>query len=118
MARLDRFLITDDWEALFGGARQNLLPKPLSDHHPILLEGDNCFVRDPLPFRFENMWLKKESFKTLINDWWRSFEIRGIGSYILIEKLKALKGQLRTWNKNSFGKVEEQKKEALKKVKG
>ena len=64
------------------------------------------------------MWLKKESFKTLINDWWRSFEIRGIGSYILIEKLKALKGQLRTWNKNSFGKVEEQKKEALKKVKG
>ena len=30
--------------------------------------------------------------------------------------MKALKGQLRTWNKNSFGKVEE-KKEALKKVK-
>ena len=64
------------------------------------------------------MWLKKEGFKTLIDDWWRSFEIRGTGSYVLTEKLKALKGQLKTWNKNSFGKVEEQKKEALKKVKG
>ena len=63
------------------------------------------------------MWLKKEGFKTLIDDWWRSFEIRGTGSYVLTKKLKALKGQLITWNKNSFGKVEE-KKEALKKVKG
>ena len=30
--------------------------------------------------------------------------------------MKTLKGQLRTWNKNSFGKVEGEK-EALKKVK-
>ena len=65
--------------------------------------GGNCFVRGLLPFMFENMWLKKEGFKTLIDEWWRSFEIRGIGRYVLIEKLKALKGQLRTWNKNSFG---------------
>ena len=64
------------------------------------------------------MWLKKEGFKTLIDEWWKSFEIRGIGSYVLTKKLKALKDNLRTWNKNSFGKVEEQKKEALKKVKG
>ena len=33
MARLDRFLITDDWETLFGSANQSLLPKTLSDHH-------------------------------------------------------------------------------------
>ena len=64
------------------------------------------------------MWLKKEGFKTLIDEWLKSFESRGTGSYVLTEKLKALKGNLRTWNKNSFGKVEEQKKEALKKVKG
>ena len=61
------------------------------------------------------MWLKKEGFKYLINDWWCSYEIRHTGSYVLTEKLKALKAQLRAWNKNSFGRVEV--KEALKKVK-
>ena len=50
--------------------------------------GGNCFVRGLLPFMFENMWLKKEGFKTLIDEWWRSFEIRGIGRYVLIEKLE------------------------------
>ena len=47
MARLDRFLITDDWEVLFGGARQSLLPKPLFDHHPILLEGAIALIEAP-----------------------------------------------------------------------
>ena len=57
MTRLDRFLVTKAWEVFFGGARQSLLPKPTSDHHPILLEGGGFPVRGPLPFRFENMWL-------------------------------------------------------------
>ena len=39
----------------------------------------------------KKMWLKEEGFKYLINDWWYSYEIRGIGSYVLKEKLKALK---------------------------
>ena len=94
MARLDRRLVTDDWEIHFGGARQSLLPKPLSYHHPIFLEGGGCPV-GPLPFRFENMWLKEEGFKNLINEWWCSLEIRGSGSYVLTENLKAIKVQLK-----------------------
>ena len=102
---------------LFRGTRQSLIPKPTSDHHPILLEGGGCPVRGPLPFRFKNMWLKEEGFKYLISDWWCNYEIRGTGSYVLTEKLKALKAQLGAWNKNSLGRVEVKKKEALKKVK-
>ena len=74
-------------------------------------------MRGPLPFRFENMWLKEEGFKNLINEWWCSLEIRGSGSYVLTEKLKAIKVQLKNWNKNYFGRVEERKKEALKNLK-
>ena len=88
-------LVRDEWEVHFGGVRQSLLPKPLSDHHPILLEGGGCPVRGPLPFRFENMWLKEEGFKNLINEWWCSLEIRGSGSYVLTKKLKAIKVQLK-----------------------
>ena len=80
MARLDEFLVTDDWEVHFGGVRQSLLPKPLSDRHPILLEGGGCHVRGPLPFSFENMWLTEEGFKNFVNEWWCSLEIRGSGN--------------------------------------
>ena len=117
MARLDRFLITDDWETLFGGANQSLLPRPLSDHHPILLEGGRCTVKGPSPFRFENMWLKEEGLKTLVEEWWRSYEVRGTGSFVLTKKLKALKTRLKIWSKTYFGNLEVEKKEALKKVK-
>ena len=88
MARLERFLITDDWEVLFGGARQSLLPKPSQTAIRSYFCGGwgggfSCFVRGPIPYRFENMWLKEEGFKTLIEEWWRSLEIRGLGSFVL-----------------------------------
>ena len=36
--RLDRFLITQDWMDHFGSISQPKIPKPTSDHAPILLE--------------------------------------------------------------------------------
>ena len=62
------------------------------------------------------MWLKAEGFKSLILDWWNSLEFRGSGSYVLMERLKALKVKLKSWNKEVFGRVEESKKIALKKL--
>ena len=63
MTRLDRFLISDEWENYFGTVNQKILPKPLSDHFPILLTGGGSIVRGPLLFRFENMLLKVEGLK-------------------------------------------------------
>ena len=115
MARLDRFLITEEWECQFGKVIQSILPRPISDHAPILLEG-GTWLNGPSPFRFENMWLKVEGFKELIRDWWQSFEFRGTHSYVLVEKMKALKAKIKEWNKEVFGCVDEQKKFALNKV--
>ena len=70
----------------------------------------------PIPFRFENMWIKEEGFKDLIRDWWQSFEFRGTSNYVLMEKIKALKSKLKIWKKEVFGRVEENKKNALSKV--
>ena len=72
--------------------------------------------KGPFPFRFKNMWIKEEGFKDLIRVWWQSFEFRGISSYVLMEKLKAIKILLKTWNKDVFRRVEENKKLALTKV--
>ena len=60
-ARLDRFLVSPSWLDQFNGVLQRRLPRPVSDHFPLLLEGGEL-RRGPSPFRFENMWLKVEGF--------------------------------------------------------
>ena len=62
------------------------------------------------------MWLKEKGFKDLVREWWQGLVFRGSRSYCMSEKLKALKGNLRGWNKDVFDRVEENKKVALKKV--
>ncbi|KAL6331818.1 hypothetical protein AAG906_020162 [Vitis piasezkii] len=115
MSRLDRFLVSEDWEGHFKGAVQCTLPRPVSDHFPILLDGGGV-RRGPVPFRFENMWLKEEGFKDLLKGWWQSLSFNGSFSFILAEKLKALKAILKSWNKDVFGQVGVNKKLALDKV--
>ena len=56
-ARLDRFLFSAEWEDKFSSFSQQRLPRLLSNHFPIVLEG-GAFQRGRRPFRFENMWLK------------------------------------------------------------
>ncbi|RVW56523.1 hypothetical protein CK203_072539 [Vitis vinifera] len=114
-SRLDRFLISEDWENHFSGASQCSLPRPVSDHFPILLDGGGT-RRGPIPFRFENMWLKEEGFKELLKGWWQGFNYSGSYSFILTEKLKALKIKLKEWNSEVFGKVGVNKGLALDKV--
>ncbi|XP_075673783.1 uncharacterized protein LOC142643129 [Castanea sativa] len=60
-SRLDRFLLSADWEEKFPSVCQCRLSRLLSDHFPIILEGGNLY-RGRKPFRLENMWLKDEGF--------------------------------------------------------
>ena len=58
--------------------------------------------RGPTPFRFENMWLKEEDFKEVLRKWWEGIQVSGSASYILREKLKALKPIMKNWNREVF----------------
>ena len=56
MSRLDIFLVTSDWESQFSNVAQRSLPRPISDHFPLLLDSEGV-KSGPTPFCFELMWL-------------------------------------------------------------
>ncbi|KAJ9685070.1 hypothetical protein PVL29_017197 [Vitis rotundifolia] len=114
-ARLDRFLVSQSWLDLFKGVVQCRLPRPTSDHFPILLKGGGL-SRGPSPFRFENMWLKTDGFKELLRDWWQGAGGSGRASFRLASKLKAMKEKIKAWNRDVFGRLEVNKSSALQQV--
>ena len=78
-----------------------MLPRVISDHCPLLLEA--IVVRcGRSAFKFENMWLQAEGFVDRVQQWWISYSFTGSPSFILTQKLKALKADLKKWNREVF----------------
>jgi hypothetical protein len=103
-SRLDRFLVSPEWEFCYPGLMQKKLLRVCSDHAPIiLLRG--CVQNGKSSFKFENMWLKEEGFVDKVRSWWSSFSFLGSPSFILANKLRALKGEIKRWNREVFGNV-------------
>ena len=114
-AKLDRFMVSPSWLDQFRNVTQKRLSRPISDHFPIIIEGGGI-KRGPVPFRFENMWLKVEGFKDLLRSWWQGMSVSGRASYRLATKLKVIKQNLKVWNKEVFGNLESNKMAALQQV--
>ena len=121
--RLDRFLISKDWQMSCSDISSDILAWPGSDHFPISLNlccnrkcSDHCFHSS---FKFESMWLRHPSFLQNIQHWWNEAQVEGSKMHQFSMKLKTLKSRIRVWNKTVFKNVFHEKvivKEQLQEV--
>jgi exonuclease III len=111
-SRIDRFLLSPSWEDHYPEVVQRRLSRVCSDHFPLMLECGNS-RGGKRHFKFENMWLKYEGFVDKVKSWWDSYSFEGLPSYILANKLKNLKTDLKKWNEEVFGDIGRKKKELM-----
>ncbi|XP_058783306.1 uncharacterized protein LOC131657982 [Vicia villosa] len=115
MSRLDRFLVSEKVLNDWGVIGQMVRERDISDHCPIWLEVD---IKDwgPKPFKFNNEWFYHDSFYSFVEKEWKSFIVEGRGDYILKQKLLLLKGRIKWWNKEVFGRIDLEIQEEVREI--
>jgi hypothetical protein len=108
--------VSPEWEFGYPGLMQKKFLQVCSDHVPILL-AIACLQSSKRAFKFENMWLKEEGFVEKIRIWWDSFWFFGSPSFVLANKLRALKWEIKKWNLEEFGDVRERNKASCEELK-
>ncbi|KAL8466630.1 hypothetical protein ACS0TY_035612 [Phlomoides rotata] len=104
-SRLDHLLVNDQWLLNWPNATLKGMGRSVSDHCPIFTYyGKKNW--GPKPFRFFNSWLSHAGLGTFVAEKWRSYNISGWGGFVLKEKLKLLKDDLKDWNQQTFGTLE------------
>jgi hypothetical protein len=113
--RLDRVLCKQSWIDVFSSISVSTLTNHKSDHFPLLFNCQRQDVRYISNFKFLKMWsLHKDCFNFVKSVWSR--QIFGSLMQILSSKLKILKDELKIWNKNVFGNIQNQVSTAVSKL--
>lgn len=94
LEKLDRVLVSIDWEVLFPNCYLQALSSSISDHAPLLLT-TNCFFWANRRFLFESFWTKLEGYLDVVKEAWTcpinfSDPIRRL-DFLLLKTSKALK---------------------------
>lgn len=106
MARLDRFLISAEWNSLFPNSVQRAVANTSSDHCPLVLTAKTDFRRSRF-FRFENVWLRFAPFHDLVRLEWAATPTATNPKDLNI-KLNSLKHKITVWAKEKMGNVKAQ----------
>lgn len=95
-SRIDRAHVNFEWVSLFPDNIVFYLPRPRSDHCPILLKTHNFPNTSQKPFHFETMWMSHIDFKDLVNNSWNQHHLP------LNDIIVNFTQNLSSWNKKLF----------------
>jgi exonuclease III len=103
LERLDRVLISSEWETIFPLTNLKKNPRIMSDHNPLTVSSDMGEVRKTKHFCFEISWVKHPEFSERIAEIWS----RDITTSNAVErwhsKLNRVKKFLKGWGLNIKG---------------
>jgi len=101
-SRMDRILVSTEWLEHWPDSRQYIMGRQVSDHCALMLK-PVTIDWGPKPFKTLNIWKSDPTFKKTVKQSWETYIGKGNPMIILKEKLKKLKFDLKTWNKEVFG---------------
>jgi len=114
-ARLDCFLINNEFLLSPLEISSQILPSAISYHKPITLSFRSPQNFGSLPFRFNQLWLDNLDIPTLIAQAWTT-SISRSPNFVWESKLKAVKISLKEWVKKSYTAPHQEKQERLEQL--
>ncbi|XP_042515237.1 MDIS1-interacting receptor like kinase 2-like [Macadamia integrifolia] len=114
-AVLDRCFCNEEWIDFFQDCGQRVLPRIASDHSPLLFT--SILSQRPIncPFRFHKFWMEHGDFEQVVATSWEEW-VSGNPIFVLMLKLKRLKGVLRNWGREAFPNFNKALEEAKDKL--
>jgi hypothetical protein len=112
--KLDRVLVSTDWEIQFPLSKVEPRDRNISDHTPLVLStGVSTHLTGNRPFKFERGWLVRDGFYDMVANIWQS---KSSGSTPLEHwqfKIRRLRQHLRGWARHTAGSYKKEKKTLL-----
>lgn len=113
--RLDRSICNDAWLNFWDCSACCTLIRSRSDHYPLLLNLAGGVQGHPSSFKFMHMWSEHQDCHRLVQEIWNR-PVSSCAMVVLAQKLRNLKAELKTWNKEVFGDVHKNVKQAQQEV--
>jgi hypothetical protein len=106
LEKLDRFLMSKQWEDNFPEVKINKLPREMSDHNPLIMLTSFQTPLRHMRFRFELHWIKNPTFQEKVREIWEA-PCHADSAFDRIQsKLKKFKQYFKGWRFNRQGKKE------------
>lgn len=71
LEKLDRILVSKEWEDMFPQAMVYKLPREISDHNPLILTSGIQEKLPPIQFKFDLSWCKNPEFFVQVERIWK-----------------------------------------------
>lgn len=117
LAKLDRFLISTEWDLDFPLTKVEALPRVTSDHCSILLTAKRSdMMRKNKLFRFEEAWLNHGDFVSKLPSWWREGTQKKSTVLTFVEKLRHYRRRIKEWCANEFYSIRRLKAKLMEEI--